>query len=121
MYTPLALALRKPSRPIQTYSGQATLKPNLPDRIEHAIIHTSSRVPQEQRHIMHDGTEVAENLIKDPIRVVSEQRDREGSLDPTSRIHYAKIYTVEKDVRVLNIGMVHKNSIASLLYNSSLK
>lgn len=61
---------------------------------------------------------MAENLTKDPIRVVSEQKDKEGELHPASRINYSKIYTVENFVRVLNIGMVHKNSMASLLSNS---
>jgi hypothetical protein len=36
----------------------------------------------------------------------------------SSRINDSKIYTVEHDVRVLNIGRVHELSIASLRSNS---
>jgi hypothetical protein len=68
-----------------------------------------------------DGTEVSENLIKDPIKVRSEQDDSEGILDPASRLNYSKVYTVENYVRVLNIGMVHENSMASLENNCYLR
>jgi hypothetical protein len=49
-----------------------------------------------------------ENLIRDPIRVVP-KTDRD-KLHPDSRINYAKIYTVEHNVKVLFIGQIHKRS-----------
>lgn len=58
---------------------------------------------------------VREALTKDPIRVVRENPDADGDLGDFSRINYAKIYTVEKYVRVLNLGKVHDDSIESLL------
>lgn len=61
---------------------------------------------------------MAENLSKDPIRVIRENSGPEGSLDSTSRINYSRVYTVENWVRVMNIGIVHKDSIASLQRNS---
>lgn len=104
--------------PIHTYSGQATLKSNLPDAKQHAIIHTSKRAPEENSYELDDGTIVKENLPKEPIRVISEQAGEEGDLGALSRVNYAKIYTVEHYVRVLNIGKVHPNSMASLEQNS---
>ncbi|KAH7416791.1 hypothetical protein BKA64DRAFT_277134 [Cadophora sp. MPI-SDFR-AT-0126] len=103
--------------PIHTYSGQATLKSNLPDAKQHAIIHTSRRAPEERSYIADDGTLVKENLPKEPIRVISEQTGVEGDLGELSRVNYAKIYTVEHYVRVLNIGKVHPTSMASLEKN----
>lgn len=107
-------------RPIQTYSGQATLKPNLPERQQHAIIHTSKRCPDPYSYTAGDGTIVEEQLDKDPIKVRSEQRGPEGDLDPLSRLNYSKIYTVENFVRVLNIGIVEKQSLPSLWRNSMI-
>lgn len=58
---------------------------------------------------------MSENLTKDPIKVQSELAGPDGDLGDLSRINYAKIYTVEKYVRVLNIGKVHENSMEALL------
>ncbi|PVH81043.1 hypothetical protein DL98DRAFT_417452 [Cadophora sp. DSE1049] len=104
--------------PIYTYGGQATLKPNLPDVQQHAIIHTSRQPPPEKFSYDDTGTLVKENLEKEPIRVINEQADEEGDLGAFSRINYSKIYTVEHYVRVLNIGKVHPMSMASLEKNS---
>ncbi|KUJ17188.1 uncharacterized protein LY89DRAFT_685117 [Mollisia scopiformis] len=101
--------------PIHTYSGQATLKPNLPDRQQHAIIYTSARPPEERWQYDTNGNVVREELTKDPIRVVRDLDDEESDLGDLARINYAKIYTIEKYVRVLNIGKVHANSMESLL------
>jgi hypothetical protein len=109
------------SRPIFTYGGQATLKPNLPDADQHAIIYTSETPPAERRYYTEDGSVIQENLTKDPIRVKRELKDSEGNLDPSSRVNYSKVYTVENYVRVLNIGMVHPNSMSSLLDNCFLR
>jgi hypothetical protein len=64
---------------------------------------------------------VTENLSKDPIRVKREQTDAEGDLGELSRLNYSKIYTVENYVRVLNIGMVHQESMESLINNCYLR
>ena len=108
-------------RPVQTYSEQATLDPNLPDRQQHAIIYTSRHCPEEVSEVTGVGQVHYEDLTKDPIRVISEQKGPEGTLSPLSRINYNKIYSVDMDVRVLNIGMVSKESLPSLQANSPLK
>jgi len=108
------LCANKTFRPIQTYSNQATLKPGLPEPQQHTIIYSSLNCPAEYSYIALDGTYVAENLTKDPIRVESTQMGPEGDLGTMSRLNYSKIYTVENYVRVLNIGMAHKDSLESL-------
>ena len=46
-------------------------------------------------------------MSKKPIRV--EVQDPSNKLDPTSRLNYAKIYTVEHNVKVMFIGKVAEN------------
>jgi hypothetical protein len=103
--------------PIHTYSGDATLKYNLPDVQQHTMIYTTENPPEPHWYYAEDGSIVREQLTKVPIRVVSQQSSPEGELDPKSRLNYSKIYTVEHYVRVLNIGMVHEDSMTSLLTN----
>jgi hypothetical protein len=117
-HVPSNLPTKVSSRPIHTYSGQATLKHNLPDANQHAIIYTSDVPPNEKWYYAQDGTVVQENLDKDPIRVKREQSGPEGDLQDSCRLNYSKIYTVEHYVRVLNVGMVHPTSMHSLRLNS---
>jgi hypothetical protein len=70
---------------------------------------------------MSDGTVIYEELTLDPIRVNSEQKSPEGTLSPLSRVNFIQIYTVEKDIRVLNIGVISKECIPILEANSPLK
>ncbi|KAK6606430.1 hypothetical protein H4I96_04892 [Botrytis cinerea] len=105
--------------PIQTYSGQATLKPNLPAPGRHTIIHTTPRAPEEHSYVASNGQSVYEHLVLDPIQVDSERsHEPEGLLHPLSRLNYSKVYTVEHYVRVLNIGMVAITSIGTFLSQS---
>ncbi|KAH7348831.1 hypothetical protein BKA65DRAFT_268549 [Rhexocercosporidium sp. MPI-PUGE-AT-0058] len=108
--------------PIHTYRDQATLKPNLPDASEHAIIYTSTWPPEP--HVLRDSAGniiQREELHKDPIRVIREGKDDDQDLSITSRLNYSKIYTVENYVRVLNIGIVHPNFMESLAQNSLIR
>jgi hypothetical protein len=105
-------------RAIHSYNGQATLKKRLPDPENHAIIYTASQPPPLHSITLSNGTLVKENLQHDPIKVNSEQPGNEGQLESTCRIHYGKVYTVEKDIRVLPIGMVAKESITELIKSS---
>ncbi|TGO72841.1 hypothetical protein BELL_0413g00020 [Botrytis elliptica] len=105
--------------PIQTYSGQATLKPNLPAPRRHTIIHTTPQAPKQLSYLANDGQSISEDLVLDPIQVNSERtHEPEGELNLLSRLNYSKVYTVEHYVRVLNIGMVASNSISTFLDQS---
>jgi hypothetical protein len=94
------------------------LKPNLPERQQHAIIYTSDECPAECSYDAGGGNIVREDLIRDPIKVKREQSGPEGELGVYSRLNYSKVYTVENYVRVLKIGMVDKDSLQSLKHNS---
>jgi hypothetical protein len=106
---------------VHSYGGEGTLKKKLPDPENHAIIHTSKEPPEQLSVVDEYGETIFEELTKDPIKVNSECTDREGMLSPQSRINYSKIYCVEKDVRVLNIGMVDEGSMVPLMFDSPLK
>jgi hypothetical protein len=85
------------TRPILTYGGQGTLKYGVHPE-DHAAIYSSRK----------DGPCIlpAENMAKEPIRV--EVLDLSYKLDPMSRLNYAKLYTVEHNVKVLFIGKIAK-------------
>jgi hypothetical protein len=95
------------------------LKHNVPDPDAHAIIYTSESPPMEHSYKTEDGITVWEDLSKVPIKVRSEFSGPQGLLHPKSRINYGKIYTVEKHLKVLNIGMVV--NLHTLLQDSRVK
>jgi hypothetical protein len=81
-------------RPILTYKRQGTTKPGI-KHDDHAIIYTTENPPEPVP---------GESLLLNPIRVIPKTpRDK---LEPQSRLNYAKIYTVEHNVKVLFIGQV---------------
>jgi hypothetical protein len=85
----------KSLRPILTYHKQATTKSGVKHE-DHAIIYIGKTPPKEIKG-------EAELRLR-PIRVIPKTpRDK---LEKQSRINYAKIYTVEHNVKVLFIGEV---------------
>jgi hypothetical protein len=77
-----------------TYGGQATLKPGVKPE-DHTIIYTSDRPKLKP----------GEYLTNKALRMVPDNpRER---LDPASRMNYAKLYTVEHNVKVYFIGQIH--------------
>jgi hypothetical protein len=83
--------------PILTYGKQGTTKPGCKPE-DHAIVYSEG----QKSLALTD-----EVLIKRPIRVV--MKDREDPLHFSSRINYAKVYTVEHNTKVHFIGKVHKD------------
>jgi hypothetical protein len=81
--------------PILTYQYQGTSKWGV-KREEHAIIYTGEYPPYPI-----DGED---DLTKGAIRVIP--RTPRDKLDPASRVNYAKIYTVEHNVKVQFIGSI---------------
>jgi len=83
--------------PILTYGRQATTKHGVHPE-HHAIVFTGKEapalLPREQQ------------LELGPIKV--EPKPPNEKLDPLSRINYAKLYTVECNVKVLFVGCVQK-------------
>jgi hypothetical protein len=50
-----------------------------------------------------------ETLLKSAIRI--DPKTPRDKLDPLSRLNYAKIYTVEYNVKVCFVGNIHENSV----------
>jgi hypothetical protein len=52
-------------------------------------------------------------LSKKPIAV--EKASVDQRLDPMSRLNFKKVYTIEHNVKVMNVGKVAKDSLPALL------
>lgn len=86
--------------PISTYQGQATTKSGL-DPSTHAIVYMRSERPGR----LADETGMTKTpLVVDPARP-------DQKLDVKSRINFAKIYTVEHNVKVMEVGQIGQESL----------
>ncbi|ORY18206.1 hypothetical protein BCR34DRAFT_504925 [Clohesyomyces aquaticus] len=82
--------------PISSYSGRGTTKPGC-DPAEHAIVYCNGNGP-----VWLAGE--AENAMrKDPIKVTTVNHE---TLSPASRIRFGKVYPIEMNVKVKEIGEV---------------
>lgn len=88
-----------PTRPILTYARRGTTKPGVKPE-HHAIIY-STRLPPS-------NLSGEQELLNEPIRI--EVTSPRHNLDPASKINYAKVYTLEHNIKVAFIGRVHKDS-----------
>jgi hypothetical protein len=91
-------------RPISTYGGQGTAKKGV-DPSAHAIIYmsdtTPSRLPSET------------GMTKKPLRVDPAGADQK--LDAMSRVSFARIHTVEHNVKVMEVGRISPSSMKDLV------
>jgi hypothetical protein len=86
--------------PILTYGQQGVLKKGVHSE-DHAVVFSSRKAGPSL-------LELEKGLMANkPIRI--DLKDQSQKLDPLSRLNYAKIYTVEHNVKVLFIGRVAKN------------
>lgn len=93
--------------PIQTYGGRGVAKPTL-IKSQHAIIHTSKRPPNPTASELPNAKQ-REDVMKTPIRV--KPRSISDQMDPTSRVNFFKIYTIEHNIKVYEVGDVHQDSV----------
>jgi hypothetical protein len=101
--------------PINTYGGQGVLKHGLgiAEREAHSIIHANDTAPYAR-----EGERPF--LVKKPIAV--KMASKEQKLDKMSRINFGKPSSVEWNVKVLHVGRVTPDSMATFLgyyYNES--
>lgn len=93
---------------INTYRGQGVLKRGFTkaDRHAHAIVYSSDTNP---------ACKAAEKglMNKKPIEV--NMASAEQKLDSMSRIHFGKPYTIEWNVKVMNVGKVSHESMATFI------
>jgi hypothetical protein len=99
--------------PINTYGGQGVMKQGLgkAERQAHSIIHaddTAAYAREEERVF----------LVKRPI--VVKMASKEQKLDKMSRINFGKPSSVEWNVKVMHVGRVAPESMATFLgyYNN---
>lgn len=97
-----SIAFSHPTRPILTYSNQGVAKPGV-KAAHHAVIYSSKRPPSKLSG--------EPELLNAPIQI--EMVFAGDKLVPESRLNYAKVYTVEHNVKVHFIGRVHKDSIST--------
>jgi hypothetical protein len=90
--------------PLLTYSGRGTGKARIKGH-EHAAVFTGSKA------VLAPGE--AKNGLRPPLRVIPDRV--EGELDPMTRLNYAKLYTVEYNVKVRFIGRVDPRSMPDLV------
>ena len=84
-------------RPIQTYRRQGTLRLGVIAE-DHGIIYTGISGSKPPDLLLGEN-----GLTKGALRV---EPNGDEALDDTSRVNYGKIYKVEHNVKVLNIGVV---------------
>jgi len=91
-------------RPILTYRRQGTSKPGVKPQ-DHAIIYTEDKNNKGEKPTEAPGEEKLYNV---PIRM--NPRTPRDQLDPLSRLNYAKVYTIEYNVKVCFIGEIAEDS-----------
>jgi len=95
-------------RPINTYNGQGVTKHGLSDEDKraHSIVYMTDTqpfcLPEEEKY-----------LTKKLITV--EKASDDQKLDIMSRLNFKKIYTIEHNVKVMNVGRVTRDSLPVLL------
>jgi hypothetical protein len=94
--------------PINTYGNQGVMKPGLgtAERQAHSVIHANNTAPY-----MNEGERAF--LIKKPIAV--NMASKEQKLDKMSRINFGKPSSVEWNVKVMHVGKVVPESVATFL------
>lgn len=90
--------------PISTYGGRGTLKPGLRPET-HAIIYMDGTEPTPLKN--------ENGMTKEPLKV-ERTGGSSGGLDHASRVNFDKVYTVEHDVKVMNVGKVCRQSMPKL-------
>lgn len=98
-----------------TYKKQATIKKGVKPQ-DHAIIYTEDKNRKGEKPTEAPGEEKLQNK---PIRMDS--KTARDQLDPLSRLNYAKIYTVEYNVKVCFIGSIHGKSVDNFCKAYNLK
>jgi hypothetical protein len=91
--------------PIHTYRGQGVAKHGFKqvDVDGHAVIHAANTSPYVNPH--------EPEMMKSPLKVDLVSGER---LDRMSRINFTTVHTVQHNVKVKNIGMVHRDSLGDL-------
>ena len=93
---------------ILTYGGQGVMKAGVHAK-DHAVVYSHGNHPS------FAAGEFEKGLTRDPICV--KHSSKRHILDKMSRVNYAKLYTVEHNVKIWLIGQVHSRSEHTLVSN----
>jgi hypothetical protein len=96
---------------IATYGSQGVSKPML-KKSEHGIIYSDDRYSLAREYERAIPGETPMQQI--PIRVNPDTPNQH--LDPMSRVHYGKPYTIEYNLKVRSFGVVDPRSLGALLH-----
>lgn len=88
---------------ISTYQGQGTTKAGV------AIHDHAPLLPVDGEVLLHPEEE---QLTKDPLYIKAE--DPSIQIDPMSRINFAKVYTVEYNLKVRKVGRIVSDSVRKM-------
>jgi hypothetical protein len=93
--------------PIHTYNGRGVMKPgfNKQDQEAHAIIYTDDTRPDST------SKEEMRLMTKNPIAVHAASPDQR--LHIMSRLHFGAPYTVQMNVKVMNVGTIAQKSMSA--------
>ncbi|CAJ2514219.1 Uu.00g023380.m01.CDS01 [Anthostomella pinea] len=89
--------------PVHTYEGQATGKAGINGEHHAALVLKGQGVTLE----------VGEALERDPLHMILEKQTVE--LQPTSRIDFSKLYTIEYNIKVMKVGRIVPEEVNSRL------
>jgi len=96
--------------PIQTYGGRGAVKRSLVIQ-DHAIVYTEYQGVGPPRALPGE-----EGINKRPLRMKPNMDHPESRLDKASRINFGKVYAIEHNVRVLNIGKISDEDMHLLVH-----
>ncbi|TKA75900.1 hypothetical protein B0A55_07211 [Friedmanniomyces simplex] len=95
--------------PIVTYGEKGVAKMGI-NKSEHAIIYTGRQPPEPRADELPNRTELG--MRSRPIRLVPDQPT--DKLDSMSRIDFGKAHTIQHNIKVKPLGMVHPSSMDAL-------
>lgn len=99
--------------PITTYGGQGAAKGSARAE-DHAIVYDGTRYGAPEPEAAP-----GEQLSKSALGVIIEERHE--TLDPRSRIDFGKVYTVQHNIRVMNVGRIDNLNRLKRYYNDSMR
>ncbi|KAK5156872.1 hypothetical protein LTS14_004389 [Recurvomyces mirabilis] len=97
--------------PIATYGNKGVAKRSGVKKADHAIIYTGQTPPRPMESEAPQRGEQGMQPVA--IRVVPD--NPVDKLDPASRLDFGKIHTIQHNIKVRQLGMIHDNSIRALM------
>lgn len=96
--------------PIRTYGSRGVARNDILKH-QHAIIHTGEISPRPLKD--EKPRNIDESPMLWPIRVRAKRRA--DKMDPKARVNFAKMYSIERNVKVCEFGAVHPDHLSIFL------